>query len=144
MKSTQVVAAVAALCLLPLLSMAEERPYSPGPVTNVSYIRVKPGQYDNYMKYLAGPYRKQMEANVKAGLVVSWKVYDATPRNANEPNVILTITYPNMGTLDKQKEFDDVASQVQGTFAAMDKAYADRGTMRDVLGGELVREVVLK
>src|SRR3954470_5960451 len=103
MKTTRVVA-IAALCFLPILVIAEDRPYSLGPVTSVSYIRVKPGQYDNYMRYLAGPYRKQLEANVKAGLVVSWKVFDASPRNDKEPNVILTTTYPNMATLDKQKE----------------------------------------
>jgi hypothetical protein len=143
MKTTRVVA-IAALCFLPILVIAEDRPYSLGPVTSVSYIRVKPGQYDNYMRYLAGPYRKQLEANVKAGLVVSWKVFDASPRNDKEPNVILTTTYPNMATLDKQKEFDDIASQVHGTFSTMDKGFADRGTMRDVLGGELIREVVLK
>jgi len=143
MKTTRVVA-IAALCFLPLLGIAEDRPYSLGPVTSVSYIRVKPGQYDNYMRYLAGPYRKQLEANVKAGLVVTWKVFDASPRNDKEPNVILTVTYPNMATLDKQKEFDDIATQVHGSFSSMDKAFADRGTMRDVLGGELIREVVLK
>ena len=126
------------------LAMADERPYTLGPVTAVSYVRVKPGQYDNYMRHLSGPYRKQMEASIKAGLVTGWKVYDASPRTASEPNVILTVTYPNMATFDKQKEFDDVAQQVAGSFATMDKAYADRGAMRDVLGGELVREVVLK
>ena len=45
MKTTRVVA-IAALCFLPILVIAEDRPYSLGPVTSVSYIRVKPGQYD--------------------------------------------------------------------------------------------------
>lgn len=144
MKTTKVVLAVAALCIAPLLAMAEERPYSQGPVTSVSFVKIKPGQYDNYMKYLAGPYRKQMEAQIKAGLAMSWHVYDNQAHNPTEPDVILSVTYPNMATFDKQKEFDDVAQQVMGSFATMDKAYADRGTMREILGSQLIREVVLK
>jgi hypothetical protein len=144
MRTTKFAVAIAALCLVPLLSMAEDRPYSKGPVVSISFIKIKPGQYDNYMKYLAGPYRKLMDAQVKAGLAMGWKVYDATAHNPSEADVILAVTYPNMASFDKQKEFDELAEQVTGSFAAMDKAYADRGTMREVLGGQLIREVVLK
>ena len=144
MKTTKLAFAVAVFCAAPLLSVAEERPYSQGPVTSISYIKIKPGQYDNYIRYLAGPYRKLMEAQVKAGLMLRWGIYDATAHNPGEPDLILTQTYPNMASFDKQKEFDELSQQVQGSFAAMDKAYADRGTMREVIGGALIREVVLK
>jgi hypothetical protein len=132
-----------ALCALPALAQ-EERPYTNGPVTQITYVRVKPGHFDDYMRHLGGVYRKQMEAFRTAGLVTDYKVFAATPRSPNEPDVILSVTYPNMAALDKNREFDSIGSQVAGTFAAQNKGFADRGSIRDVLGSELVREMVLK
>lgn len=120
------------------------RPYKDGPVTQVSFIRVKPGQFDTYMKYLGGPYRTQMEASQKAGLVIAWKVFSVDPRTAQDPNVILTVTYPNMATLDKTDEFDAVLANVGTTIEAANKGFADRSTMREAIGTQLMREVILK
>ena len=136
--------ALAVLCLAPALAAAEERPWSNGPVTAVTYVKVKAGKFDDYMAYLGVAYRKQMEASMKAGLVSNWHVYTTQARNPNEPDLILTVTYPNMGTLDKQKEFDAVATSVSGPIAEMNKGFADRSSMREVLGGDLIREVILR
>ena len=38
-------------------AQASTRAYREGPVINVSYIRTKPGMFDKYMAYLAGPYK---------------------------------------------------------------------------------------
>jgi hypothetical protein len=85
-----------------------------------------------------------MEANKKAGLIVDHRVYEAYPRNPREANLILTVTYPNMAALDKSDEADAVSVKVMGSFSAQDKAYADRETMREVLGSELVRELIAR
>jgi hypothetical protein len=127
-----------------IASAQNMRAYKEGPVTNVSYIRTKPGLFDDYMKYLGGSYKTQMEANQKAGLIVGYKVFSVAPRNAQDPNVILTITYPNMAALDRTEEFDAVSAKIAGTVEAQNKAYADRGSLRDVLGSQLMREMVLK
>jgi hypothetical protein len=139
----RILAAAVALWALPALAQ-EERPYTSGQVTQVTYVRVKPGHFDDYMRHLGGLYRKQLEAFKKAGLVTDYKVYAATPRSPNEPDVILSVTYPNMAALDRNREFDSIGSQVAGTFSEQNKGFADRGSMRDVLGSELVREMVLK
>jgi hypothetical protein len=145
MNTTKAIAAAAALCFLPLIACAQEtRPYTDGPVVEVTYVRVKPGQLDTYMRHLAGVYRKQMDAFQKAGLVTAYRVYSVTPRSPAEPNVILTVTYPNMAALDKSQEFDAIGVQVAGSMSAQDKAYADRGSMREILGGALMREMILK
>lgn len=142
MRTTLVAAAI--LAFLPVVAMAEERPYDQGPVTQVSYIRVKDGRFDDYMRHLGGLYRKQMEAFKKAGLVTDYKVYSAAPRSPSEANVILTVTYPNMAAFDRNKDFDAIGQQVAGSFKEQDKGFADRGVMREVIGTELVREMVLK
>ena len=144
MKGRTLVAA-AALCLAAPLAFAQEtRPYTDGPVTDVSYVRVKPGRFDDYMRHLGGLYSKQMEALRKAGLVTDYKVLATTPKSPNEANLILSVTYPNMAAFDRNKEFDAIGQQVAGTFTEQNKAFADRGVMRDILGSELAREMVLR
>ena len=59
----QVVAVALCAFLIGMPAMAQSnRPYKEGPVTELSYIKIKPGQYENYMKYLAGPYKSLLEA----------------------------------------------------------------------------------
>lgn len=123
---------------------ADERPYREGPVTDVSFIRVKDGKLMDYMKHLNGMYRQQMEAYKKAGLITEYHVYLATPRTPQDANVILTVTYPNYGALDRTAEFDEITTRTEGSLKAADKNFGERGAIRDVLGSELVREAILK
>jgi hypothetical protein len=136
---------VAALCIVPALALAQEsRPYTYGPVTAVTYVKVKPGHFDEYMQHLGGAYKKQMQAFQKAGLVVDYKVYSTTPRTPADPDVILTVTYPNMAALDKNAEFDALSQQAAGTITSQNKAFGDRGAIREVLGGILTQEIIPK
>ncbi len=136
---------LATLCIVPALALAEDtRPYTYGPVTAVSYIKVKAGHFDEYMQHLGGAYRKQMQAFQKAGLVLDYKVYSTTPRTPADPDVILTVVYPNYAALDKTAEFDALSQQVAGTITAQNKAFGDRGAIREVLGGMLTQEMILK
>ena len=48
------------------LAAQEPKPYKEGQVTEISYIKIKPGKFDDYMKWLDGPYKTLMEANKKA------------------------------------------------------------------------------
>jgi hypothetical protein len=137
-------------CALALLAFApcgfadNAKPYKDGPVVDVSFIRTKPGQFDNYMKFLAGPYKKLMEAQKKEGLILTYRVFAIEPRTPNDPDVILSVTFPNMAALDKTDEADAVAAKVLGSNDEQSKATIERGPMRDVLGSQLMREMILK
>ncbi len=143
MKKTFALLAVV-LSLVVGVADAEDKAYKDGPVTALSYIKVKPGRFDDYMKYLATDWKALNEASKKAGLITSYAVYSASARSPNEPDLILAITYANMAALDKTDEFDAVAAKVIGPDAKQNKGMIDRGVMRDVLGGEIVREMILK
>ena len=127
------------------VAQAQERPYREGPVTEISFVKVKPGKFDEYMAYLAGPYREFMEANKKAGLIVSYGIYGARARNPGEPDLYLTTTYANMAALDglEDREAANVSKVFGSRKQSMQKS-ADREAMREVLGSELVRELILK
>jgi hypothetical protein len=113
-------------------------------VVDVSFIRTKPGQFDNYMKFLDGPFKTLMEAQKKAGLILAYRVFSTEPRNPHEADVILSVTFANMAALDKTDEADAVAKKVLGSSDDQSKATLDRGAMRDVLGSQLMREMILK
>ena len=122
----------------------EGRVYQEGPVVEVSYIRTKPGKFDDYMKFLATTYRTLMEANKKAGLILEYNIYSATPRSPQDPDLLLTITYPNMAALDRNEESEALAVKTIGSMASQNQSAIDREALREVLGSELVRKLVLK
>ena len=141
----QVVAVALCAFLIGMPAMAQSnRPYKEGPVTELSYIKIKPGQYENYMKYLAGPYKSLLEAEKKAGLIIGYAVYGTTARSPSEPDLILAVTFPNMAALDKSEEFEALAAKVVGDEATQSKGMIDRGAMREVLGSQIIRVLVLK
>jgi L-rhamnose mutarotase len=132
-----------ALALLSSSSIAAES-YTEGHVVGVSYIKVKPGMYDAYMKYLDTDYKRLMEAHKKAGLIVDYAVYATEARTPQEPNLILMTTYTNMAALDRTEEADAVTRKVFGDEAKVNKGTVDRGAMRDPVGTQLMRQLILK
>jgi hypothetical protein len=122
----------------------EAKPYREGPVREVSFIKIKPGQFNNYMKYLDGPYKAAMEASKKAGLIMDYSVYEAQPRTPQDADLILAVTYPNMAALDRTDEADAIRAKVMGSLEAQDKGMMDRESMRELLGSQLIRELILK
>ena len=130
--------------LVATASAQETKAYKEGPVTQISYIKIKPGKFDAYMKYLAGDYKKLMEAYIKAGLVTRYGVFSARAKTPHDADVILTVTSANYASLDKVDERDAIASKLVGNSDAQAKGSIDRGAMRDLLGSELVQEIILK
>jgi hypothetical protein len=129
----------------PVVAVADEgRPYKDGPVVEVTSIRTKPGRFDDYMEFIATDYRTLMEANKKEGLILDYGVYVASPRSPKDPDLLLTITYPNMAALDRTEEAEAIAARVVGSADQQSKGAIDRESLREVLGSELIRELVLK
>jgi hypothetical protein len=123
---------------------AQGRPYKEGQVTDITYVRTKNGHFEEYMKFLDGPYKALMEAQKKAGLIVEYHVYAAEPKSAHEPDLFLSVTYANMAALDRVEESIAVAEKVAGSLEKQEKEAAGRDPIRDILGSQLVRELVLK
>jgi hypothetical protein len=124
---------------------AQDSPsYKDGPVIYVSYIKTKPGRFDDYMAFLDSQYKKVMTEQKKAGIILDFRVFGAQPRHPTEPDIILTVTYPNMAALDRSDDADAVAAKVVGTPAKQAQLTQEREALRTVLGGELIREMVLK
>ncbi len=122
----------------------DERQYADGPVTNVTYIRVEYGRFEDYIDWLNSTWKPTVEAMKKAGLIVDYKVCTATPKSADQPNIFLMITFKNMAALDKGVELEDVAKKVIGSTEVQNKARVGRNEYRKLLGSDLIRELILK
>jgi len=57
----------ASLLLLGTTSFAQSSSYTPGTVWNFSNIRIEPGQFENYMDFLASTWKKSNEFGMKEG-----------------------------------------------------------------------------
>jgi hypothetical protein len=137
---------VCALFLGGVAAWAEDnKTYTEGAVVSVGYIRTKYGMFDEYMKFLDGAYKRLMEEQKKAGIILDYGVYQATPRNPHEPDIILTVVFKNWGALDGLRDKVDVLEKKEfGSMDASNKAAVDRGQIREVLGGQMIQELKLK
>src|SRR6266446_5863187 len=147
-------AAIFSVCLavssLSLNARAEDvRQYTDGPVTEVDYIQVEYGHFAEYIDWLNSTWKPTMEALKKAGLIIDYKVFKATPKSLDQPNVFLFITFKNMAAYagdngDKGIELEYVARKVICNTECQNKSRVVRNGYRRVLGTELIRELILK
>ena len=127
----------------------DERGYSYGPVTEVDYIHVEYGHFDEYMAWVTSTWVPTMEAEKKAGLIIGYKVVQAEPNSPDQPNLHLEITYKNMAAYagdigDQADAFEAVTEKVICSSACQNQARVHRNEIRKVLGTEVTREIVFK
>jgi hypothetical protein len=126
-----------------------DRQYMNGPVTEVDYVGVEYGHFEEYVDWLNSTWKPTMEAAKKAGLIVDYKVFRATPKSPDQPNIYLFITFKNMAATigdngDRSDAFEAVTEKVIGSVEYQNKKRVERSAYRKVLGTELIRELVLK
>src|SRR5579862_6639828 len=122
-----------------------DRQYTDGPVTLVNYIGVEYGHFEDYVDWLNSTWKPTMEALKKAGLIIDYKVFSATPKSPDQPNIYLWITFKNAAAaLDKGVELEAVARKVICNTECQNKARVARSEYRKVIGTEYIRELILR
>ena len=142
---------VLSICLaISALSLsAQERGYTNGPVTEVDYINVAYGHFDEYMAWVTSTWVPTMKAAKEAGLIIDYKVFRSSPKLPDQPNVYLEITYKNMAAYagdigDKADAFEAVTEKVICSAECQNQARVHRNEIRKVLGVEVTRELLFK
>ena len=126
-----------------------DRQYTDGPVTEVTYLQVEYGHFAEYIDWLNSTWKPTEEAMKKAGIIIDYKVFQATPKSPDQPNVFFYRTFKNMAAYggnigDKGIEEEYVARKVIGSTEFQNKKRVERSEYRKVLGTELIREIILK
>ncbi|NBW75788.1 MAG: hypothetical protein EBR34_08310 [Sphingomonadaceae bacterium] len=143
-KTLAIAASLLGTATLATPAIAQASSYKPGTVWEVGRINVLPGQFENYMDWLAGQWKKVNELARAEGLVVDYHVLVSTHPRSGEPDVILIIEYKDFLTTAQQEAFN---KKVNALLSQDDRkagaASAERGKMREQLGSVQYQEMVL-
>lgn len=135
----------ASATLVPTAAMAQESSYRPGTVWDASRIDVLPGQFENYMDYLATTWKKIQELGKAEGVIVEYHVLATNNARAGEPDLILLVEYKDYQTTAQQEA---MRKKVQAALALDNRSAAagnaERMKMRDSLGSTEYQELILK
>lgn len=126
-------------------AIADDHPYSEGPVVNVSRIRTLDGHFEEYMKFVATKWKQEQEAAKKMGDVLSYEVLTAEPRTPDDPDIYLVIYFKNWAAFDGSiAKSDAISKAVEGSVAAATKGQTDRASIRRILGSTTMQVLNLK
>ena len=121
------------------------RPYHPGSVWNIAFIRMKPGMDTAYLNYVAGAWKAEQEAQKKDGNILSYRVLSAEAHTPGEWNLMLMTEYKSLAAMEASEDkADAVAQRVIGDDEKQRQGYRERLEIREVMGQRLAREIVLE
>jgi hypothetical protein len=144
-KSLTIAAAMLGTVPLSAPVMAQESSYKLGSVWTGGRIHVLPGQFDNYMDWLAKDWKRMREFGKKEGVELSYHVLQVNNARKDEPNLILLIESKDYLTTAQQEAFN---TKLNAFLAADDRkqgaASAGRGAMREQWGSIEYQELILK
>lgn len=126
----------------PAAAQVAERTYENGPVWTVGYVETKPGMFDDYMAYLAGPWKVLQEAGKRRGDVLAYHVLAVDAPRDHESDVILLVEYRNMAVFDRAlSDLDKDTTAAFGSTVGGNKAAVKREEIRVLHGGVTAREL---
>lgn len=144
-KSLAIAAALLGTVALAAPAMAQESSYKPGSVWETSRIKIVPGQFENYMDWLATVWKKNQELAKAEGVVVDYHVLATNNRRHDEPHLILVIEYKDYQTTAQQEA---LSKKLNALMAQDDRKAATangaRGAMREQMGSTEYQELILK
>jgi hypothetical protein len=145
MKSLAIAAAMLGTTALVAPVMAQESSYKAGSVWTSGRIHILPGQFENYMDWLSGDWKRIREFGKKEGVELSYHVLQVNNPRKDEPNLILLIEYKDYLTNAQQDAFN---KKLNAYLASDDRkqgaASASRGAMREQWGSTEYQELILK
>ncbi len=144
-RSLQVIGSAVLLSAVVTTAFANGTSYNDGPIVVRSAIRTTDGHFDDYMRWLDTVWKKQEEAEKKAGILVTYRVLVAQPRGPQDPAIYLVEVYPKWAAFDGMgTKLDAISKRIYGSLNQANSTEADRGKIRTVLGSEVTQEADLK
>ncbi|MCK5425136.1 MAG: hypothetical protein KAI89_07170 [Emcibacter sp.] len=131
--------------LMSTSALSADRVYESGSVWNISFVQTKPGKYNDYLADLKNVWRVYLEAQMKDGHVLSYKILNVAASRKNESNLVLMVEFKNWASFDRDDEyFEKMAAKIQGSVEKSTQANVDRESLRILNGSVLLQEVKFK
>src|ERR1700748_1093823 len=119
--------ALSLAAVAPSAAETAERPYENGRVWTVGYVETKPGMFDDYMAYLAGPWKVLQEAGKRRGDILAYHALSVDSPRDHEPDIVLLVEYKNMAVFDRSlSDLDKDTATAFGSTVGSNKAAVKR------------------
>jgi len=141
----------AALCTMLVLMLAaqtgfgQEKPYKEGSVWTVTFVKVKPGMMDTYLRDLGANRKKLMEQAKKDGLILSERLLSGDATGREDFDLILMVEFKNWAAFDGLSDkFRALAEKMVGSEDKQVQMMTKRTEVREILGTKTMQEIFLR
>ena len=141
----------AALCTMLVLMLAaqtgfgQEKPYKEGSVWTVTFVKVKPGMMDTYLRDLGTNRKKLMEQAKKDGLILSERLLSGEATGREDFDLILMVEFKNWAAFDGLSDkFRALAEKMVGSEDKQMQMMTKRTEVREIVGTKTMQEIFLR
>ena len=134
-----------ALAIVAPSGLAQDKPYKEGSVWSVTFIKVKPGMFDTYIRDLSSNRRPLMEQGKKDGLILQEKMLAGESAGREDFDLILMVEYKNWAAFDGLSDkFRTLAQKIVGSEDKQQQMMIKRTDVREILGTKNMQEIHYK
>ena len=141
----------AALCTMLVLMLAaqtgfgQEKPYKEGSVWTVTFVKVKPGMMDTYLRDLGANRKKLMEQAKRDGLILSERLLSGEATGREDFDLILMVEFKNWAAFDGLSDrFRALAEKMVGSEDKQVQMMTKRTEVREIVGTKTMQEIFLR
>jgi hypothetical protein len=125
-------------------ALAKDSSYSYGSVWEAHGIKVKSGQFENYMDHLANSWKQSYELGKSEGYVLDYHVLASTHPREGEADLVLVVEFKDFVTTAQRKSvWEKIQKEMSTNDRKSDKEYGDREVMRQSLSSSQYQELNL-
>ena len=125
-------------------SQVVERVWVNGTVTHISYVTVKPGKLNAYMKYLKDVTWPRIDEGKHRGDVVSYRILRVNSPRSNDPDILVLTEFKNMAVFDRDPAVTEEANRkLAGSSEGRVAQLVQARDLFEPKGSMLTREVML-
>ena len=147
MKKLLIAAALSAatLAFAPTAASAQAVAHSPGNYWSVQGIYIEPGQFENYMDFVADRYRRNQEFAKSQGWISGYRILSNVNKRGDEPDLYLITEFARIPDAKEQMDRDAAMERnMRETARQAEQASGQRVSMRRLGSNMLLQELVLK
>jgi hypothetical protein len=134
-----------ALAIAAPSAFAQDKPYKEGSIWSVTFVKVKPGLFDTYIKDLSANRKPLMEQAKKEGLILQEKMLAGESAGRDDFDLILMVEYRNWAAFDGLSDkFRTLAQKVVGSEDKQQQMMIKRTDVREIVGTKNMQEIHYK
>src|SRR5467141_1068549 len=123
----------------------QEKPYREGSVWTVTFVKVKPGMMDTYLRDLGANRKKLMEQAKKDGLILSERLLSGDATGREDFDLILMVEFKNWAAFDGLSDkFRALAEKMVGSEDKQVQMMTKRTEVREIVGSKNFQEIIWK